>query len=152
MRGRSERSPDERSDIRGLRIGDGSRMSRSLVIGCDRATHRVAVTVQGLVGSFGANAALPDASPPPKLWVASSPQSCRIPYSSSEDGIAQPIPPKFTGAGGAIRFSYCELALAGADFRSHKIDYRSTGLTRRFSRSRLAQGEQEATPAREWRR
>jgi hypothetical protein len=33
-----------------------------------------------------------------------------------------------------------ELALAGADFRSHKVDYRSTGLTRRFSRSRLAQG------------
>jgi hypothetical protein len=86
--------------------------------------------VQGLVGSFGANAALPDASPPPKLWVASSPQSCRIPYSSSEDGIAQPIPPKFTGAGGAIRFSYCELALAGADVRSHKVDYRGIRLTR----------------------
>src|SRR5216684_1168755 len=40
-------------------------------------------TLQGFGGSLGANAALPDASPPPELWVASSSQSCRIPYSSS---------------------------------------------------------------------
>ena len=39
--------------------------------------------LQGFGGSLGANAALPDASPPPELWVASSSQSCRIPYSSS---------------------------------------------------------------------
>src|SRR6266581_2350377 len=39
--------------------------------------------LQGFGGSLGQNAALPDASPPPELWVASSSQSCRIPYSSS---------------------------------------------------------------------
>jgi hypothetical protein len=39
--------------------------------------------LQGFGGSLGANAALPVASPPPELWVASSSQSCRIPYSSS---------------------------------------------------------------------
>ena len=37
--------------------------------------------LQGFGGSLGQNAALPDASPPPELWVASSSQSCRIPYS-----------------------------------------------------------------------
>jgi hypothetical protein len=50
----------------------------------------------------------------------------------------------------AFRIAPCAPALAGADFRSHKVYYRSTGLTHRFSRSRLAQGEQEATPDREW--
>jgi hypothetical protein len=55
--------------------------------------------LHGFGGSLGANAALPDASPPPELWVASSSQSCRIPYSSSgvlfSSGAAIPrrIPP-----------------------------------------------------------
>jgi len=39
--------------------------------------------LQGFGGSLGWNAALPVASPPPELWVASSSQSCRIRYSSS---------------------------------------------------------------------
>src|SRR5258705_13991799 len=48
-----------------------------------QASGSSAVLLQGFGGSLGANAALPDASPPPELWVASSSQSCRIPYSSS---------------------------------------------------------------------
>src|SRR5207302_1169370 len=44
-----------------------------------------------------------------------------------------------------------EPELPAADFPAHKVDYRSIGLTRRFSRSRPARGgKQEATPAREW--
>ena len=46
--------------------------------------------LQGFGGSLGQNAALPDASPPPELWVASSSQSCRIPY-SPQDGWSQRV-------------------------------------------------------------
>src|SRR5258707_331600 len=52
-------------------------------IGAIRSAIAPYALLQGFGGSLGANAALPDASPPPELWVASSSQSCRIPYSSS---------------------------------------------------------------------
>ena len=76
----------ERSEIRDSRdAGPGLRGA------CHRAALRadplapsgLQPLLQGFGGSLGQNAALPDASPPPELWVASSSQSCRIPYSSS---------------------------------------------------------------------
>src|SRR5882757_8090290 len=76
----------ERSEIRDSRDpGPGLRGA------CHRAALRadplapsgLQPLLQGFGGSLGQNAALPDASPPPELWVASSSQSCRIPYSSS---------------------------------------------------------------------
>src|SRR6266481_6436054 len=57
-------------------IWRGSRMSlRSCGLRYSYAPMRVS-------GSLGRNAALPDALPPPELWVASSSQGCRIHYSA----------------------------------------------------------------------
>ncbi len=77
--GRRKRDPSiamKRSAIR-----DHYRRRRAPGLRC--APSGLQPLLHGFGGSLGQNAALPDASPPPELWVASSSQSCRIPYSSS---------------------------------------------------------------------
>jgi hypothetical protein len=77
---------DEDISIAGLLAGRGDITRSTEHAAWYRSAQPFAIApyalLQGFGGSLGQNAALPDASPPPELWVASSSQSCRIPYSA----------------------------------------------------------------------